>query len=235
MVNSTNYFIRYSPNHNERPALPVDYIVLHYTGMDSANAALERLCDANSQVSSHYLIDEAGEIMLLVEEDRRAWHAGVSHWKGYDNVNDISIGIELANGGHEQGCPAFPEAQIAALLYLCKDIMYRHELPASAVIGHSDVAPQRKQDPGEAFPWQRLAKHGIGVWHDVEQKALPVMPIALSNEDVQGLRNIGYFIDDDAEQADVVAAFQRHFRPWQIDGKWDETCRLMLERLLPQV
>lgn len=235
MVNFIQHFIRYSPNHNERPALPTDFIVLHYTGMSSANAALERLCDAASGVSSHYLIDEQGEVMLLVEEDRRAWHAGVSHWKGYDNINDISIGIEIANGGHEEGYPPFHKQQMQSVLVLCQDILRRHELPASAVIGHSDVAPERKQDPGQAFPWQWLATHGVGIWHGVDDTELP-QPCQLSTEDLRGLRKLGYAVSEDTSQhIYVVTAFQRHFCPSHINGQWNHTCRLMLERLLAQV
>src|SRR3954467_5121679 len=155
---------RPSPNHDDRGGAAIDMLVLHYTGMQTAEPALARLCDPAAKVSAHYTIDEDGTVYAHVPEDRRAWHAGVSHWAGISNVNARSIGIELVNPGHEYGYREFPEAQIAALIELCGGILQRHPIPAARVLGHSDVAPARKEDPGELFPWQRLAKAGIGVW-----------------------------------------------------------------------
>jgi len=156
---------RPSPNHNERPTgTAINMLVLHYTGMKSCEAALGRLCDENAQVSAHYLIDEDGTLYHLVDESRRAWHAGVSSWRGITDVNAHSIGIELVNPGHEHGYRDFPEVQMVALIDLCKDVLSRHAIPAQNVVGHSDVAPERKQDPGELFDWQRLASNGIGMW-----------------------------------------------------------------------
>ncbi|MGE4529478.1 MAG: N-acetylmuramoyl-L-alanine amidase, partial [Rhodospirillaceae bacterium] len=153
-----------SPNHDARPAgAPVDMLVLHYTGMETAAAALARLCDPAAKVSAHYLIDEDGAVHALVAEDRRAWHAGVSAWRGEADVNARSIGIELVNPGHEFGYRDFPARQIDALADLCREILARHPIPPRNVVGHSDVAPRRKTDPGERFPWPALAKLGIGL------------------------------------------------------------------------
>ncbi|MBT4888262.1 MAG: N-acetylmuramoyl-L-alanine amidase [Rhodospirillales bacterium] len=156
---------RPSPNHNERPLeTSVDMLVIHYTGMKNCEDALARLCDVEAQVSAHYLIDEDGTLYQMVDENRRAWHAGVSYWRGITDVNAHSIGIELVNPGHEFGYRAFPEAQMLTLIDLCKDILSRHDISACNVVGHSDVAPERKQDPGELFDWQRLADAGIAQW-----------------------------------------------------------------------
>src|SRR5665213_1969784 len=154
---------RPSPNHAPRTGM-VDMLVLHYTGMRNAAEALDRLCSPEAAVSAHYLIEEDGVVWRLVPELRRAWHAGVASWRGRTDVNGASIGIELVNPGHEHGYCDFPEAQMAALETLCRDILARHAIPARHVLGHSDVAPQRKQDPGERFDWARLARAGVGLW-----------------------------------------------------------------------
>ena len=146
-----------SPNHDDRGGAAIDMLVLHYTGMKTAEAALERLCDPAAKVSAHYTIDEDGTVYAHVPEARRAWHAGVSFWAGATDINSRSIGIELVNPGHEFGYRDFPDAQIAALITLCHGILLRHPIPSARVLGHSDVAPARKEDPGELFPWERLA------------------------------------------------------------------------------
>ena len=152
-----------SPNQDSRPGLAIDHLVLHYTGMRSAEAALARLCDPAAKVSAHYVVDEDGTVYALVEEARRAWHAGVSYWRGVRQLNDCSVGIEIVNPGHEFGYRAFPRRQMAAVEALCRHILARHDIPARNVVGHSDVAPDRKQDPGELFDWPGLAAQGIGV------------------------------------------------------------------------
>ena len=152
-----------SPNHDERKSA-VDMIVLHYTGMMSGDAACERLCDPAAKVSSHYLVYEDGHTDQLVAEARRAWHAGLSSWQGVTDINSCSVGIEIVNPGHEYGYRDFPAAQIDAVIALCRDIVARHKIPAARVLAHSDIAPARKQDPGEKFPWDRLAAAGIGLW-----------------------------------------------------------------------
>lgn len=157
--------LRPSPNFGPRRASPLDMIIIHYTGMQTAQDALDRLCDPEAEVSSHYMIDEAGQIFCLVEEAQRAWHAGVSEWQGRTDINSHSIGIELVNPGHEFGYQPFPEPQIQALVELCHDIFSRHDIKPEYILGHEDVAPGRKKDPGELFPWKELALHnGIGVW-----------------------------------------------------------------------
>src|ERR1700722_2627711 len=154
-----------SPNHDERPpGAAIDMLVLHYTGMKTAEAALARLCDPEAKVSAHYTIGRDGRVYRHVPEERRAWHAGVSWWAGERNVNARSIGIELVNPGHEFGYEPFPKPQISALIDLADGILSRHPIPAGRVIGHSDVAPARKADPGELFPWPQLAEFGIGLW-----------------------------------------------------------------------
>ena len=154
-----------SPNHDERPpGEAIDMLVLHYTGMKTADEALARLCDPVARVSAHYTIGRDGCVFAHVPEERRAWHAGVSYWAGETNVNARSIGIELVNPGHEFGYVPFTETQIAALIELAKGIVSRHPIPANRVVGHSDVAPARKMDPGELFPWKQLAESGIGMW-----------------------------------------------------------------------
>jgi N-acetylmuramoyl-L-alanine amidase len=212
---------RPSPNFNERRAgAPVDILLLHYTGMPTAEGALKRLCDPEAKVSAHYTIDEDGTVYRHVAEVMRAWHAGVSFWAGERDINARSIGIELVNPGHEFGYRDFPEAQIAALIALAQGILQRHPIPPPRVLGHSDVAPKRKIDPGEKFPWARLAAAGVGVW--------PIHPRldisrAVQVPEVQrDLAAIGYecpatgVLDEDTRFA--VAAFQRHFRPAHVTG-----------------
>ncbi|MEI7790863.1 MAG: N-acetylmuramoyl-L-alanine amidase [Alphaproteobacteria bacterium] len=211
---------RPSPNHDDRGGAAVDMLVLHYTGMTSGSAAVERLCDPDAKVSAHYTVDEDGTVYAHVPEERRAWHAGVSHWSGADNVNSRSIGIEIVNPGHEYGYRAFPEAQIAALINLCGGIVARHAIPAARVLGHSDVAPARKDDPGELFPWQRLADAGIGVWPQGVKSDLGAEALTL------------YGYDPNAPQDKVIAAFQRHFRPKCLTGQWDGECAGLLAGLL---
>ena len=222
-----------SPNHDARPeGRAIDMLVLHYTGMQSAEAAVARLRDPEAKVSAHYVIDEDGTSYRLVPEERRAWHAGISTWEGERNVNGCSIGIELVNPGHEFGYRVFPEAQMAALIPLIRAILFRHRIPAWRVLGHSDVAPERKQDPGELFDWARLAKAGIGLWIDyrAEGEAPPV-------EVVQALlAEFGYNAPRngvaDEPTTLVVTAFQRHFRPERVDGIIDAETAVRLAALV---
>jgi N-acetylmuramoyl-L-alanine amidase len=202
---------RPSPNCDARPdGAQVDMLVLHYTGMPTGEAALARLLDIEYEVSAHYLIEEDGRIFRLVAEADRAWHAGVSYWRGHRDVNARSIGIELVNPGHEYGYRPFPEPQMAALEALSRDILARHPIPPRNVVGHSDVAPARKTDPGELFDWRSLAAQGIGLWP---------APAASGPADVMdALSAIGYDITD---YAPALAAFQRHFRPAEVHGVAD--------------
>ena len=221
---SIDFIDRPSPNCEPRAAgLPVDILLLHYTGMESAAAALDRMCDQAAKVSAHYMIDENGAVYRLVDEAARAWHAGVAAWGGETDINGRSVGIELVNPGHEFGYRPFPETQMAALETLARDILARHPIKPWRVLGHSDVAPARKQDPGELFDWRRLAAAGIGVWPG---DAPP------RNDDLatvqRNLAAFGYAIDATGETTretrDVFAAFQRHFRPDRIDGEPDAEC-----------
>jgi len=204
-----------SPNFNDRPRdTPIDMLVVHYTGMESAGAALERLCDPTFEVSAHYLIDEDGTLHRLVREAHRAWHAGVAAWRGHTDINGRSIGVELVNPGHEFGYRPFPIAQMAAFRDLAKSILGRHPIPARNVVGHSDVAPSRKTDPGELFDWQGLAADGIGFWPP------PLTASAMTEtEAAQILNRYGY---ENSDPAAAVTAFQRHFHTDIIDGVVDE-------------
>jgi N-acetylmuramoyl-L-alanine amidase len=196
------------------------------------------LYEAASKVSAHYLIDEEGALYRLVADERRAWHAGVSSWQGADDINSRSIGIELVNPGHEFGYRAFPEAQMRALLKLLSEIARRHEVPRLRVVGHSDVAPERKEDPGELFDWARLAKAGFGLWPEAGFMAKAGGGATPAVAELQrALRDIGYGIEEDSKSearlAAVVRAFQRHFRPRSVDGVADwETARLILHLAL---
>ncbi|MBC2670427.1 N-acetylmuramoyl-L-alanine amidase [Novosphingobium piscinae] len=214
-----------SPNRNARQ-LPVTMIVLHYTGMRTAAEALERLCDPAAEVSAHYLIDEDGTVIQLVDEAERAWHAGRSYWRGITDVNSASVGIELVNPGHEFGYRDFPKAQIDALLPLLGDIRRRHQVPRGNVVGHSDVAPARKQDPGERFPWPILARHNLCL-----PTPRPSMRLVYDNPGAftLALERFGYDISDEAA---AVRAFQRRFRPSLIDGVIDGECGALLFELL---
>lgn len=232
-----------SPNFNERRA-PPDMLVLHYTGMQTGEAALARLRDAEAQVSAHYLIEEDGRIFSLVPEERRAWHAGRGVWQGEDDCNAASIGIEIVNPGHEFGYRAFPDAQIASVIALISDIRERWTVPDSRIIGHSDLAPERKDDPGELFPWKRLAEAGHGLWFEPAAERIKALGGLLQKGDDgigvvvlrAGLHRLGYGIkpggDYDAETEDAVRAFQRHWRQSRIDGVADGETRARLVGLL---
>jgi N-acetylmuramoyl-L-alanine amidase len=237
---------RASPNWGERPAdTAIDLLILHYTGMQSAAAALDRLCDPAAQVSAHYLIDEDGTAYRLVDEAHRAWHAGVSSWQGRDDVNNFSVGIELVNPGHEWGYRAFPPAQLAACTALARDIMRRHAIPRARVLGHSDIAPARKQDPGELFDWAALARDGVGLWPpddlpgDNADGPAPgsIGPAVAALQ--SALARFGYDCpasgEFDQATATVATAFQRHFRPARIDGRFDAECRRRLAWLLAEL
>ncbi len=228
-----------SPNFDSRIS-PPDMIVLHYTGMQTGAEALTRMTDAASKVSAHYMIEEDGRVYSLVSEERRAWHAGVAFWKGATDINAASIGIELVNPGHEFGYRAFPEAQIEALIELMDDIRSRWTVPESRILGHSDVAPDRKTDPGELFPWKRLAAEGHGIW--VEPAGAPGAPLAEGDEGAgvfamqAGLTRIGYDCAPsgkfDAATTTVVRAFQRHWLQTRVDGIADGETRARLVAVL---
>lgn len=218
-----------SPNHDERGGQAVDILLLHYTGMKSGAEALARLRDPAAKVSAHYLIEEDGRAFQLVPEERRAWHAGRSFWAGARDINARSIGIELVNPGHEFGYRPFPEAQMQSLIALSHGILARHSIPAARVLGHSDVAPDRKQDPGELFDWQRLAAAGIGLWPD---EAATTHAAETDEQTAKSqLAKFGYGVDDCPFDS-VVTAFQRHFRPSAVTGDLDAETAARLTNLL---
>ena len=259
---------RPSPNYTDRTMGPIDMLVLHYTGMASSEDALARLCDPAAQVSAHYLIDEDGQIYQLVVEEKRAWHAGVSCWAGEQDINSRSIGIELVNPGHDLGYRNFPELQMRRLAELGHEILLRHPIPPHRVLGHSDVAPGRKRDPGELFDWEWLAGQGIGLWPDLNSycssslvsHATPTPPhqrggALPSHSDLlppprgegrgggldilslqKDLASFGYDIPQTGiygtQTRAVVTAFQRHFRPSNVDGVADAHMVAILQQLL---
>ncbi|HKD21389.1 MAG TPA: N-acetylmuramoyl-L-alanine amidase [Rhizomicrobium sp.] len=251
---------RRSPNHDARPdGMKIDMLVLHYTGMKTAEEALARLCDPEARVSAHYTIDTDGRVYRHVPEELRAWHAGISYWAGERNINGCSVGIEIVNPGHEFGYVPFAKPQIAALIDLGSEILARHRIPPARVVGHSDVAPARKEDPGELFPWAQLADFGLGLWpfapkhpavSSSRERNLPpqfawsakqaeAVEIAQLDADleqsfIRDLRAFGYGVPPEADVPleKVVAAFQRHWRPEKIDGRIDEECAYRLGALL---
>ncbi|MEZ5648908.1 MAG: N-acetylmuramoyl-L-alanine amidase, partial [Alphaproteobacteria bacterium] len=209
-----------SPNQEPRSkGGAVDILVLHYTDTVDAASALEILCDPARKVSAHYLIEESGVIHSLVPESQCAWHAGISFWDGATNINDRSIGIELVNPGHLNGYRPFPAVQIEALIALSKGILSRHKIPPQRVLGHSDVAPQRKKDPGELFPWQRLAMESVAIWPNLVMQRRTLSSIAILQAK---LAAFGYAVPQsgvlDDETRHVVLAFQRRFRPYLLSG-----------------
>jgi len=211
---------RPSPNANDRKR-PVSALVLHYTGMETGEAAIRRLCDPEASVSAHYAVEEDGTVLRLVPEAARAWHAGVGVWRGERDMNSASIGVEIVNGGHDFGLPPFPDIQIAAVISLCRAVLARWAIPAHNIIGHSDLAPDRKADPGERFPWRRLAEAGVGRW--------PSGPLAGPADAASAradLTAIGY--GEAFALQDVLTAFQRRYRPARVDGALDaETAGLI--------
>ena len=233
---------RPSPNcEPRRDGRTPDMLILHYTGMESADSALDWLTREDTQVSAHYLVDEEGHITQMVAESERAWHAGQSTWAGETDLNSCSIGIEIHNPGHDFDYPAFPDAQMRAVESLCLDVLSRHAIPPHRVLAHSDIAPGRKQDPGEKFDWARLAQAGIGLW---------VEPAPLSDDAGLGLgdeseavtafqrslQDYGYGVEVTSTYGKglekVVEAFQMHFRPERVDGRADQSTQTTLKRLL---
>ncbi|MDB5721494.1 MAG: N-acetylmuramoyl-L-alanine amidase [Alphaproteobacteria bacterium] len=214
-----------SPNFDER-TLPITLLVLHYTGMPDAASAIKRLTEAESKVSAHYVVAEDGQLLRLVAEEKRAWHAGRSWWRGIQDVNSASIGIEIVNPGHEFGYRPFPEEQMDSLIPLVADIVQRHGIRPPNVVGHSDIAPARKDDPGELFDWGRLAKVGLAVPRPSRNLIDPSWTDAGF---LLALERYGYEVH---QAKPAVIAFQRRFRPENIDGVIDGQCRAILLGLL---
>ena len=232
-----------SPNFDHRRA-PPDMLVLHYTGMATADEAVARLCDPAAKVSAHYVVEEDGAILRLVAEEHRAWHAGCGVWQAETDCNAASIGIEIVNPGHEFGYRDFPQGQIDAVVSLISDIRTRWTIPDARIIGHSDLAPDRKQDPGERFPWKRLASVGHGLWFEPAPERIDALgaPLAVGDEGLgvivlrAGLHRLGYGLqpggDYDEDTKLTVEAFQRHWRPSRVDGVADGETRATLMGVL---
>lgn len=224
---STKFIERPSPNFGERlTPNGITTLVIHYTGMKTCEDALTRLCDPCAEVSAHILIDEDGAAFRLVSDEKRAWHAGRGYWCGITDINSASIGIELVNPGHEHGYRPFPDEQVSTLTQICLALIEKYEIPAQNVVGHSDIAPGRKQDPGELFPWQQLANRGIGLWPNKDQ------PVNTDGTAWDDLAAIGYatprnpavskdVLDPNTAEADVIMAFQRRFLPHNLSGNLD--------------
>ena len=220
-----------SPNFDARKA-PPDMVLLHYTGMRTAEGAVARLRDPAAQVSAHYVVEEDGCILRLVPEERRAWHAGQSWWQGDTDINAASIGVEIVNPGHEFGYRAFPDVQVEAVIALVADIRTRWSVTDARILGHSDVAPARKQDPGELFPWKRLAEQRHGLWFEPAHERIAALgpPLAVGDEGLgvhvlqAGLHRLGFEPRPTGRYAEdtrlTVEAFQRHWRPSRVDGAW---------------
>ena len=220
--------VQLSPNVGDRKAgQKIDTLILHYTGMSDATKACDWLCNEESEVSCHYLVDEQGGIVQMVDEQARAWHAGLSSWHGEEDMNSASIGIEIQNPGHFAGYPDFPQGQMLTVIALCKDIIARHGIAARRVLAHSDVAPGRKIDPGEAFDWEFLARLGIGqmVVADNQVNAVPDL-----SEAQRKLQQIGYGVEATGSQV-VLEAMQRRYRRSNINGQLDEQTFDILNRL----
>ena len=214
------------------------YLIYHYTGMKSENEAIERLRKKNSKVSCHYFIRKNGTIINMVPDRFIAWHAGISCWKKHLNLNDISIGIEIQNAGHSNIYSRFSKKQIKSTLYLTKILKKKYNIKAKNILGHSDVAPFRKKDPGEKFPWKHFAKHKIGIWYDLPKKNLKLRNVKVSNNDAKlfylYLKKIGYCFNKKRlnHSKFIIKAFQRRYRSKIIDGKIDKECFEIAKNLI---
>lgn len=229
-----------SPNHDSRGTQAIDTLVLHYTDMLTCDEAVERLCDPASQVSAHYVVSETGVAYQLVPEDARAWHAGESHWRGNNNLNARSIGIEICNPGHTHGYADFEPRQMKTVIRLAQEISARHTIPQRNIVGHSDIAFLRKVDPGEKFDWAACARQGVGLFpFEARPMPGPEMTRGDKGKDVMRLQtalaNWGYGLKLDGEYGEktekCVLAFQRHYRPVRLDGVWDNECAGLLAAL----
>lgn len=201
-----------SPNFSTRTS-KIDSIILHYTGMTSIDLALKRMCDTKAEVSAHYCISRGGEIYKIVGESKKAWHAGLSFWRGKESLNNNSIGIEIENLGHEHGYQNFPKAQMKAIVQLCQNLIAKYNIKPQNIAGHSDIAPERKEDPGEFFDWRLLAENGIGIYHDIVFENAEYENIReISEHEIQKLSNIGYkIIAGEEYKMKLITAFYRRF------------------------
>jgi len=237
--------LNYSPNFNpkKRPSKQIKFIIFHYTGMKSESNALKRLTDIQSEVSCHYLIKNNGEIVKMVPDLYIAWHAGESSWKNYESLNQNSIGIEITNPGHEYGYKKFTKKQITSLLKLSKFLIKKYKISPNNILGHSDVAALRKKDPGEKFPWKRLSKNKIGIWHKLNKQDL-IKNRKLKTSKIEeniffnNLFKVGYskkYLKDNGKNKyliELAKTFQRRFRQELVDGKIDQECLLISKSLI---
>ena len=231
----------YSPNFDRKQRLTnsIKTIVIHYTGMQSERESIKRLCNPKHKVSCHYLINRGGKIYRLVADNKIAWHAGKSCWGKYKNVNKNSIGIELVNKGHQFGYSSFKKKQLLSLMRVCKKLIKKYKIEKKNIVGHSDIAPSRKIDPGEKFPWKKLAKNNIGIWHNYNPKLLSKFrrtKIVTKRERVQFVKNlckIGYCYDSKNKSffSKIMKAFQRHYRKELINGHLDKECMVIAQNL----
>lgn len=231
-----------SPNFDDRPGgREIDMLVLHYTGMKTGDEAFERLCDPVAKVSAHYLVEEDGRILQMVADDKRAWHAGISHWAGEEALNGCSIGIEIVNPGHEWGYRDFPNKQMNSVISLAESLMKRYNISNRRIVGHSDIAPTRKQDPGELFNWQLLAENNVGLWCIATSiEKLDSLCQDQTGENISFFQSqlvkLGYGLPEtgvyDLETVAVVKAFQRHWVPRNVTGQACALTQATLETLL---
>ena len=234
----------YSPNFNKkrRSYKSIKFLIIHYTGMQSERESIIRLCNSKSKVSSHFVINQKGKIYRLVQDNQIAWHAGKSCWGKYKNLNKTSIGIELVNKGHKFGYTNFKKKQLSSLIKICKNLIRKYSIKKQNIVGHSDVAPLRKIDPGEKFPWKELAYEKIGIWHNCNTKILKKLrKVRISSkfklEFINNLKKIGYCFDSKkkANFAKVIKAFQRHYRKKLINGIIDKECLLISKNILKKI
>ena len=235
-LNLTNY---YSPNFNtkKRPKKTIKFIIIHYTGMKKELAAINKLCSSKSKVSSHYFIKNNGNILNLVPDLYEAWHAGLSDWKNYKSLNKYSIGVEINNPGHDHGYINFKSKQINSLKKLLKDLISKYKIRTCNVLGHSDIAPNRKKDPGEKFPWKILAKSKVCSWHTLNEKKIKIYrnkKISKKEEKIliKNLYKIGYTKKKQKNSSLLIKAFQRKFRQQLVNGKTDRECLLISKNLI---
>jgi len=230
----------YSPNFDKkkRPYKSIKFIVIHYTGMQSERESMKRLCNPKSRVSSHYLINQNGKIYRLVEDNRIAWHAGKSCWGKYKNLNKNSIGIEMSNRGHEFGYTNFKKKQLSKLIKICQNLIKKYKIKGQNIVGHSDIAPLRKLDPGEKFPWKRLGNNKIGIWHNLKGKYLiKSRKVKIANkhklEFINKLKKIGYCFDNKKKMNFVktIKTFQRRYRKELINGIIDKECLIIAKNV----
>jgi N-acetylmuramoyl-L-alanine amidase len=231
----------YSPNFNKksRAKKSIKLIIIHYTGMQSESESLIRLCSPKHKVSSHFVINQNGTIHRLVNDNKVAWHAGKSCWGKYKNLNKNSIGIEMVNKGHKYGYNEFKKKQISSLIRVCKDLIKKYKIKKKYIVGHSDIAPLRKKDPGEKFPWDKLAKKNIGIWHSYKNNYLKkfrgtdILKKKYKKQFIKNLTNIGYYFPNKKKSISekVIKAFQRHYRKELISGLIDKECLIIAQNL----